>query len=88
MARLTATANACKILRIINFVYDYFSIILTATYIGIHPDISMTSFYLFLLHAYFCAPPSSRGCGGQKRASNPLGIELQTVLSHHVSAGN
>lgn len=27
-------------------------------------------------------------CGGQKKASNPLELNLETVVSHHVAAGN
>lgn len=27
-------------------------------------------------------------CGGQKRASNPLELELQRVLNHPVATGN
>lgn len=45
---LTTSMNAYKIVKIINFIYGYFSIILTVTYIDIQPDISMFSFYVFL----------------------------------------
>jgi len=30
--------------------------------------------------------PGARG--GQRKASDPLGVELHTVVSHHVGAGN
>jgi hypothetical protein len=32
-----------------------------------------------------CVPDA---CGGQKRMPNPLELELQVVVSHHVGAGN
>ena len=31
---------------------------------------------------------SADACGGQKRASDPLELELQEVVSCHVGAGN
>ena len=36
-----------------------------------------------------CAPPMCMVLsGGQKRESDPLGLELQMVGSHHVGVGN
>ena len=37
---------------------------------------------------YICAPCVCNAYRGQKRASDPLKLELQTVLSHNVGAGN
>lgn len=38
--------------------------------------------YWYFVCTYVCV------LRGQKRALNPLGLELQKVVSHHVGAGN
>lgn len=38
--------------------------------------------------AYVCAPCACGAHRGQKMASDPLGVELQMVVSFHVGAGN
>lgn len=59
--------------------------------------IMVTLLYLFLI--YFMCVSVSPECmsvhhlwagthGDQKRVLNPLGLELQVVISYHVSAGN
>ena len=43
------------------------------------------SFYLNVFPRTLCEPRAHRG---EKRALDPLGLELQIVVSHHVVAGN
>ena len=35
-----------------------------------------------------CTPFVTGTCGGHKRVGDPLEMELQVVVSHHMSAGN
>lgn len=35
-----------------------------------------------------CAPPSFRVFAGQKRVSNPLGLELHMIINDHMDVGN
>lgn len=43
----------------------------------------------FRLYAmYICAPHAYSDHGGQKRTLNPLELELQMAVSHHVCPGN
>jgi hypothetical protein len=44
------------------------------------------SFYEVCFACMFVYVPGI--CGGQKRASEPLGLELLMVISHHVGAWN
>ena len=44
--------------------------------------------FLFYEHGYICVPWVSSSHGGQKRASDPLKLELQTIVSYHMGAGN
>ena len=37
---------------------------------------------------YVCEPCMSGACEDQKRALDPLELELQIVVSHHVDAGH
>jgi hypothetical protein len=37
---------------------------------------------------YGCAPHACSAHGGQKRTTDPLKLNLQMVVSHHVDAGN
>jgi hypothetical protein len=41
--------------------------------------------FTYMLHGSTCVPDA---LGGQKRASNPLELELRMAVSHHVGAGN
>lgn len=43
---------------------------------------------MFCLYVCKCTTCKSGTCKGQKRASDPVELELQTVSSHHVGAGN
>lgn len=42
---------------------------------------------LSCLPVYFCAPCLSDGLTGQRRASDPLMLESQIIVSHHVVVG-
>jgi hypothetical protein len=44
--------------------------------------------WLFCLHVCLCTTCMPCACRGQKRASDPLEVELKTVGRHHVGAGN
>lgn len=43
---------------------------------------------MFFLIVCVCTMYKPGAGGGQKEASNPLGVELHTIVSHHVGAGN
>ena len=45
----------------------------------------MDDFFLQVCLRTMCVPGA---CGGQKRVSDPLELELQKVVSHRVGAGN
>lgn len=60
---------------------------------------SLRFFILNFVHFYFmcvsgfacmdvCAPHACSVCRSQKRESDPLGLALQIVLSHHVGSRN
>lgn len=44
--------------------------------------------WVFCLHVYLCTAGVPGAQEGQQRASDPLKLELQTVVSHYVSTGN
>ena len=46
------------------------------------------SFYVCVFLICGCVPSVRSACTGQKRESDPLGLELQMTVSHHVGAGN
>ena len=43
--------------------------------------------YVFCLYVWMCTICIPNACGGQRRASDPLELELQKVVSH-LCAGN
>lgn len=43
---------------------------------------------MFCLHAYMCVPYMSGVPGDHRKKLNPLELELQIILSHHVGAEN
>lgn len=43
---------------------------------------------MFCLHACMCATCMPAARGSQKSALDPLDMELQKAVSHHVGAGN
>lgn len=45
-------------------------------------------FCLYVCLCTACIPDVHRGQKGQKRAPDPLELELQVVVSHHMDAGN
>lgn len=52
------------------------------------PDLFLFIFYLYecFTLVYVCAPCTCSACRGQRRASDPLEIESQIVVNHHVDA--
>ena len=43
---------------------------------------------MFCMHVCLCCRGTSATNGGWKRASEPLELELQVVVSHHEGSGN
>lgn len=62
-------------------------------YLRCHPFCFFTNLFLFYLYEYIAymyisEPTSYSARGGQKRASDPLELELQAVVICYVGAGN
>lgn len=56
----------------------------------LHRDTLLSYCFVCVEHSdcmYVYVPQACNACGGQTRVSDPLDLELQAVVSHHVSAG-